>query len=166
MSDKQIASAIAGLSGIAAKVFDVVPIAEWWTHLQISAELKRLNINHDVRVINGCLGSMLDQGLLRKDSLGRWQRPEQKTSRQATVVKAKESTVQPPKAVATEIVPMDTMLAAAGSMREAGRHLLAQADALESACLAQMEIEAVYKAQMSSYEQLRTLLAAISKEAP
>lgn len=168
MSDKQIASAIAGLSGIAAKVFEVVPIAEWWTHLQISVELKRLNINHDFRVVGGCLSSMLDQGLLRKDDLGRWQRREQKNSRQATVVKVVKATVpvvQPSNADsrATEPSPMDNMLAAAASMREAGRHLLAQADSLESACLAQMELEATYKAQMENFEQLRTLLAAISK---
>jgi hypothetical protein len=66
----------------------------------------------------------------------------------------------PPRPV---VSPMDSMLATASSMREAGRHLLAQADALESACLAQMEVESAYKAQMANFQQLRDLLAAIGK---
>lgn len=166
MSDKQIASAIAGLTGIAGKVFEVVPIAEGWTTLQIMSELKRLNLNHDFTKVDGCLRSMLEQNLVRYDD-GRWQRA-QKVTRQLALAKpatpdAAPAPVVAAPAVAATVSPMDSMLATASSMREAGRHLLAQADALESACLAQMDVEAAYKAQMAHFDQLRTLLAAIGK---
>ena len=65
---------LAGQSGIARKVFDVVPIAEAWTAAQIRAELTRLGASNDIRIIDGCLRSLVDKKLIQEVGRGLYRR--------------------------------------------------------------------------------------------
>lgn len=55
------------LTGIARKVFNAVPAREHWTSKEIYAELRRNgHTTADLRIIQGCLDSLVDTGLVRE----------------------------------------------------------------------------------------------------
>ena len=59
-------------SSIARKVFDAVPISEAWGFQAIQSELFRLGINKPKNIVEACLGSLTDAGLIRKGSQGHY----------------------------------------------------------------------------------------------
>ena len=63
-----------GLTGVAQRVYDCVPIAEAWSPLQIKAELARQGRGGEVRIIMGCLNTLIDSGLVQEVSKGCFQR--------------------------------------------------------------------------------------------
>lgn len=55
-----------GLNGVAKKVLDVCPKSEGWTVSQICSEMRRLGSNPDMRIVEGCLKNLVDQGLVKQ----------------------------------------------------------------------------------------------------
>jgi hypothetical protein len=164
MSEKQKVSAIAGLTGTAAKVYEVVPINESWTITQIMAELKRNRLNYEFLKVEGCLGSMIEPGIIRKVGDLAYQRVELKTMqlREVKITGLKPEPEPPGATVSHASNPIDGLLAVASNMRVAGRRLIDDAELIESACIAQMEAEATHKQELEQFQQLRTLLGSIS----
>lgn len=70
MNQARLSSLLEGLSGIALKVYEAVPIAETWTKKQIAAELMRTGVRTDLRIIEGCLASLVDRKLIRERGVG------------------------------------------------------------------------------------------------
>lgn len=66
MKQAKLDEAIKGLTGIARKVLDVVPIQEYWSMPQIVSEIGRLGSRPDHNVVRGCLRSLSDQGLIKR----------------------------------------------------------------------------------------------------
>lgn len=53
------------LNGYARKVLDAMPISEPWTIVQIMSEMRRVGSSVDPRVLQGCMTTLLDNGLIR-----------------------------------------------------------------------------------------------------
>lgn len=61
------------LSITAKKVLDVVPFGEWWTEVNIVGELRRVGINMQLSVLQGCLKCLVAEKLVRLEN-GAYQR--------------------------------------------------------------------------------------------
>ncbi len=71
MSIDALRSKAQGLTGIAKKVFDAVPLATEWTTGQILSELHRVTgTRNDHRIVLGCLSTLVEQGLAREPTPG------------------------------------------------------------------------------------------------
>ncbi len=70
MNQARLSSLLNGLSGIALKVYEAVPITEIWTKKQITAELIRSGVHTDMRTIEGCLAKLVDKKLIRERGIG------------------------------------------------------------------------------------------------
>lgn len=70
-------SLLQGQSGLAAKVFEFVPIQEAWTVVEIQAELrKHEKSGADIRAVRACLGALEECGLIRELHKGIFQRAD------------------------------------------------------------------------------------------
>lgn len=66
MNNARLLEAERNLTGIARKVLAVVPVQNWWSSHQIKGELRRVGAHLDHAVVDGCLGSLLRDGLIKK----------------------------------------------------------------------------------------------------
>lgn len=66
MNNARLLEAERNLTGIARKVLAVVPVQNWWSSHQIKGELRRTGAHLDHAVVDGCLGSLLKDGLIKK----------------------------------------------------------------------------------------------------
>lgn len=78
VNNAKLKSVESGLTGMAKKVLDSVPIAEAWTRQQISQELARKGSNPESRVVGGCLDSLVASGLVREPRPGNFVRAPEK----------------------------------------------------------------------------------------
>lgn len=76
MNHARKVSLISGLSGIAKKVFDAVPLGEEWSAGQIGSEVHRTGTAIDMKTLQGCLGSLVNQKLIKETSPGSFTRRE------------------------------------------------------------------------------------------
>jgi hypothetical protein len=63
-----------GLSAVARKVFDAVPAMESWSKTQIHQELRRLNRTIEARIVEGCLNSLCESGIVVESPRGSFRR--------------------------------------------------------------------------------------------
>ena len=64
MTPNRYQRAYDSLTATARKIFDVVPVQTPWSSFQIGNELKRIGTPKDRVVIDGCLSSLLKDGLI------------------------------------------------------------------------------------------------------
>lgn len=81
----------------AQKVYEAVPIEEQWSDKQIYIELQRRQINMDFRIVQGCLNTLIDAGLVKE--------PRQKQFRREKIREHIEKQSQP-----KETEPMATQM--------------------------------------------------------
>jgi hypothetical protein len=74
MSHSRFQAIHAGMTAVAKKVYSAVPMAECWSTPRIVNELQRLGISHEFRVISGCLGALLEAGLVNEPVKGQYRR--------------------------------------------------------------------------------------------
>lgn len=74
ISQARFHAIFSGLSSIARKIYEVVPIATSWTIPQIIAELQRQGISQDGRIAGGCLNTLLLAGLVHEPIKGYFRR--------------------------------------------------------------------------------------------
>lgn len=67
-----------GLTGIAKKVLACIPLADDWNIAQIIAELARQGSVQELRVVQGCITNLREQGLVREPKAGRFIRVARK----------------------------------------------------------------------------------------
>jgi hypothetical protein len=87
-------------TSIARKVLDAVPIQESWPLKLIISEIARRGIKPDAHAIEGCLGTIVDDGLVKKNSHGEFQRvsakPREETNVRTLPNQVKEVPQEPP----------------------------------------------------------------------
>lgn len=119
-----------GLTGIARKVLDAVPIADSWQPHTIASEIKRATGSApEIKIVNGCLESLKASGLVREPTRGKWIRvcaKERTEAREAPNI-AVESNVLDMNRILTAVDvasvdrkpvgPMDRLAAVAGELR-------------------------------------------------
>lgn len=92
-----------GLSAQAKKVYDSLPIEQAWSPVQIMQELHRRNCGlNDMRVVIGCINSMIDAGCVAEPEKGMFRRVEvrQKEQIKAPKLVSVKSIEEPPMAKA------------------------------------------------------------------
>jgi len=97
MNQARMQSIMNSLSGVTRKVFEMVPIAEEWTSKQIHSEAARAGHRIDIRVLEGCLSSLVDSKLISEPSRGHFKKDSMK--------KEKVAMVQPKSPLQVEIEP-------------------------------------------------------------
>lgn len=99
-----------GLSGIARKVLEAVPIADQWQAHTIANEIKRATGSApEIKIVNGCLESLKSSGLVREPTRGKWIRVSTKEHSDAeevipAAVKVVELRKQQPEQTAREML--------------------------------------------------------------
>ena len=161
MNQARYDSIVRGLSAIARKVFDVVPMATAWDTHQIMAEIARRNISvsRDLNVIEGCLRSLVDSGIVRRVD-GAYRRIE--VANKLIEKPAKEPEVQtPPAKVQPKASATDTLIALSQEAAKLGAALSALSKRIDDAVLdIEQEMEAE-RAQVAKVRQVAELLKSL-----
>lgn len=142
------------LSVTARKVFDCVPVQEAWTSFRIGAELKRLGTPKDRRLVDGCLASLVRDGLVEHNAAAdAFRRVEPRVSSPTLNLVPKESEVSSEKPS-----PMERMAALADRARKLSADMKTLAEDIDAAAvLIDEEIADVGK-DTSKLRQLQSLL--------
>ncbi|VVD74752.1 hypothetical protein [Pandoraea commovens] len=75
MTPSRIESKLRGQTAIAQKVFEVVPIQEAWSAVEIASALMRTTRSSlDLHVLQGCLRALRESGLITEAQTGRYRR--------------------------------------------------------------------------------------------
>lgn len=132
-----------GQTGIAKKVLASVPIQETWTAHQIISDIARSGSRPDPHIVEGCLNTLCDSGLVRERPRGYFQRVKPKEEKVASIASAPQ-----------QKEPIDP-LAKLGNIASSLRTL---ADELEDVALAIEEKHAGATEELAKLRQLKTLL--------
>ncbi len=77
MTPRKQRQKLEGQTAVAKKVYEAVPITEWWSMHQIGDELRRkAHTTTTFDVLQGCLRALTDTGLVTEDTLGKFRRVE------------------------------------------------------------------------------------------
>lgn len=96
MSQARFDIVSSGVTSVAKKVYAAVPIAQSWSAQQIVAELTRVGVSQDFRVVSGCLNSLIGAGLVRETGKGLFCRePIRPSTKKLTIVPTEEPLMKP-----------------------------------------------------------------------
>lgn len=155
-----------GMSGVAKKVFEFVPIGEAWNSTRIGSEIARVtNATVDRKTLDGCLSALTEAKLIRETSRGLFQRAPEKPRMVEPLLPrlirgdmpgvAQDEAAQPPAPTGNAL---DRLAAAAHRMRELAGEYTALANEVENIALdAEKQIEAAQQ-DGEKARQLRALL--------
>jgi hypothetical protein len=90
MNPSRMRALEASQTSIARKVLDCVPLREWWHSTDIERELYRQGVRPGIRIVEGCLASLRDQGLIREAQNNRYQRVEAKEEKVVPIAQNKQ----------------------------------------------------------------------------
>lgn len=161
MNPARLRSIEDGLTNIAKKVLDAVPIAEAWTVHKIGGELARVGVNIEHKTISGCLTNLVDSGLVRELMKGHFQRIKPKPPTDAVpqperVPAGIASAKPPPPLLEKRVEPKKTdFLSAVGTI---SNKLRAMADEIDDLALAMQSEAAANAAEAERLAQLKKLL--------
>ncbi|RQV20645.1 hypothetical protein DF039_12455 [Burkholderia cenocepacia] len=162
MTPAKYHAALSGLSAIAKKVLEMVPIQEAWSRSEIAGHLLRVTKSSpDAAVIDGCLGRLKDSGLIREASRGRYQRIE---VREREVLKVPEQKSEEAVA-ATEpqaILPIEILSQLAERTRGLATQIVMLASDIETAALTIEQGNAENAANLEKLRQLQSLLKSLA----
>lgn len=146
-----------GQTGIARKVLAAVPLVEHWTVGKIIGELRRTGCNAEVSIVEGCLTSLVESGLVRRPQVGVFQRvpiPAEPARSAAEELETPPAPRQPP-----DLLERWGRIGAA--LRERATQLVALADDIDAAALETAEQLAKAGAGDEQLRKLRALLKAV-----
>ena len=145
-------------TGVAKKVYGAVPINEAWPSKSIVSELTRQGQVRDFSIIEGCLNTLKEVGLIREMSPGHFQRVKPKSTAEK---EAESMTTKPPNPV-TPPEPMDRLVAIGTKLRGLSKTLLELADDIDEATLAFEEKASGNDEELAKLRQLKGLLKSLS----
>lgn len=151
--------AMQGQTGIAKKVYECVPLQEAWQAFQIMQALKNMTGSlADVRVVQGCLNSLVDSGLIRQTGRQFYQRIQVEEKQKAPEPKMpaiQQKTEKPVLVPATKAAgPMEILGELSVEIVGMAEHLKNLARRVEDAALA---IEQERENNSENLEKLRQL---------
>lgn len=148
-------------TGIAKKVYGAVPINEAWPSKAIVMELTRQGQVRDFSIIEGCLNTLKEVGLIKEVAPGHFQRVKPKS----TVEKEAESmttTPQKPSAKIESTEPVDRLAAIGTKLRGLSQMFLELADDIDEAALAFEEKTSGNDEELAKLRQLKNVLKSLS----
>ncbi|WP_175681164.1 hypothetical protein [Burkholderia cenocepacia] len=162
MTPAKYTAALSGLSAIARKVLEMVPIQEAWSRSEIAGHLLRVTKSSpDAAVIDGCLGRLKDSGLIREPSRGRYQRIEvrEREVLKVPVQKPEEACAAP---VEQSILPIEILSKLAERARTVATELVMLASDIETAALTIEQGNAENVANLEKLRQFQSLLKSLA----
>lgn len=146
------------LSGIAQKVYAAVPCETPWAVSYIHSEMQRLGSStRDVRVVQGCLNSLKDAGLIQETSKGLFVRAQVKPTPIAEP-NQKEQPVTQQQTIVKPKTPRNPM----AILNELAAKCKALQDEMEMAALEIDEYVTAKDGDAAKLKQLQTLLKSLS----
>lgn len=125
-----------GLTVVAARVLDAVPIQEAWSATQVHNELVRQGRPRmDLRVLHGCLASLKESGLVKEPARGAFSRIAVRLQPPRLVQEEPVMATPVPILAPVPTDPLPQLGILAESLRKQARTLLDCADAIDSAAL-------------------------------
>ena len=148
-------------TGVAKKVYGAVPINEAWPSKSIVAELTRQGQVRDFSIIEGCLNTLKEVGLIKEMAPGHFQRvkPKPTVEKEAEPMTTKPLN-QPTKSEPTE--PVDRLAAIGTKLRGLSKMFLELADDIDEATLAFEEKASGNDEELAKLRQLKGLLKSLS----
>ncbi|AMU14849.1 hypothetical protein [Burkholderia cenocepacia] len=162
MTPAKYQAALSGLSAIAKKVLEMVPIQEAWSRSEIAGHLLRVTKSSpDAAVIDGCLGRLKDSGLIREASRGRYQRIE---VREREVLKVPDQKAEKTTDVHADrpIPPIEILSRLAERARAVATELVMLASDIETAALTIEQGNAENVANLEKLRQFQSLLKSLA----
>ena len=148
-------------TGVAKKVYGAVPINEAWPSKQIVMELTRQGQVRDFSIIEGCLNTLKEVGLIKEMSPGHFQRVKPKAEPMST--KPLNPVIPPNSSIKGEPTePVDRLAAIGTKLRGLSQMFLELADDIDEAALAFEEKTSGNDEELAKLRQLQTLLKSLS----
>ena len=156
-------------TGVAKKVYGAVPINEAWPSKQIVMELSRQGQVRDFSIVEGCLNTLKEVGLIKETAPGHFQRvkpkPKPTVEKEAEPMTTKPlNPVIPPnssiKGESTE--PVDRLAAIGTKLRGLSQMFLELADDIDEAALAFEEKTSGNDEELAKLRQLKNVLKSLS----
>ncbi len=165
MNQQRFESMYRGMTAQAKKVYDCIPISDPWTPSQIMQELHRKNISmSDMRVVLGCVNSLIDCGVVIEVSKGLFKRevirPKCEPKQQVIEIieTTKEEEVKQPAPVPVKPTPAISPISLLGSLSS---RLRAFADEMDGVAMVLAEKSEKEEAETSKMRQLQALLKSL-----
>lgn len=148
-------------TGVAKKVYDAVPINEAWPSKSIVAELTRQGQVRDFSIIEGCLNTLKEVGLIKEMSPGHFQRVKPKAEPMST--KPLNPVIPPNSSIKGEPTePVDRLAAIGTKLRGLSQMFLELADDIDEAALAFEEKTSGNDEELAKLRQLKNVLKSLS----
>jgi len=147
-------------TGVAKKVYGAVPINEAWPSKSIVTELTRQGQVRDFSIIEGCLNTLKEVGLIKEVAPGHFQRVKPKPVEKEAELMAVTSPKPPAKGESTE--PVDRLAAIGTKLRGLSQMFLELADDIDEATLAFEEKASGNDEELAKLRQLKGLLKSLS----
>ena len=148
-------------TGVAKKVYGAVPINEAWPSKSIVAELTRQGQVRDFPIVEGCLNTLKEVGLIRETAPGYFQRvkPKPTTEKEAELM---ATTPPKPSAKSESTEPVDRLAAIGTKLRGLSQMFLELADDIDEATLAFEEKASGNDEELAKLRQLKNVLKSLS----
>ena len=148
-------------TGVAKKVYGAVPINEAWPSKSIVAELTRQGQVRDFSIIEGCLNTLKEVGLIKEMAPGHFQRVKPKPTVEKEAEPMSTKPLNPPtKSEPTE--PVDRLAAIGTKLRGLSQMFLELADDIDEAALAFEEKTSGNDEELAKLRQLKNVLKSLS----
>lgn len=148
-------------TGVAKKVYGAVPINEAWPSRQIVMELSRQGQVRDFSIIEGCLNTLKEVGLIREVAPGHFQRVKPKPIAEKEAEPMSTKPLNPPtKSEPAE--PVDRLAAIGTKLRGLSQTFLELADDIDEAALAFEEKTSGNNEELAKLRQLKNVLKSLS----
>jgi len=148
-------------TGVAKKVYGAVPINEAWPSKSIVAELTRQGQVRDFSIIEGCLNTLKEVGLIKEMSPGHFQRVKPKAEPMST--KPLNPVIPPNSSIKGESTePVDRLAAIGTKLRGLSQMFLELADDIDEAALAFEEKTSGNDEELAKLRQLKNVLKSLS----
>lgn len=148
-------------SGVAKKVYGAVPINEIWPTKQIAYELQRQGVVRDISIVEGCLKSLKDSGLIKEASPGYFQRVKPRAEPEPTEKEPIMATT-PAASPSQPVDPVDKLAAIGTKLRGLSQMFIELANDIDEAALALDEKASGNDEELAKLRQLKGLLKSLS----
>ncbi len=148
-------------TGITKKVYGAVPINEAWPSRQIVTELSRQGQVRDFSIIEGCLNTLKEAGLIREVAPGHFQRIKPKPTAEKEAEPMTTKPLNPP-AKSEPAEPVDRLAAIGTKLRGLSQMFLELADDIDEATLAFEEKASGNDEELAKLRQLKNVLKSLS----
>lgn len=157
MTPKKLAALEQGMTSIERKVYDAVPLVEWWRSNTIHQELIRRGTNIDPTVLGGCLRSLQDSKAVQCRNNHYKRVPVKLNEPDPDVLVAPQLSIVPPPETPMPRTPYDILTELAIEARQF-------ADKLDLAALEVQQQFDQSREDLKQLDQLRAILGGVLKK--